>query len=76
VDLAESKIRVNCILPGLIDTQMLTGGQEYINYLTSLPPFKRLGKAEEVALAALYLASDEASYVAGAELSVCGGLTA
>ena len=76
VDLAESKIRVNCILPGLIDTQMLTGSQEYINYVTSLPPFKRLGTAEEVALAALYLASDEASYVAGAELAVCGGLTA
>jgi 3alpha(or 20beta)-hydroxysteroid dehydrogenase len=76
VDLAESKIRVNDILPGLIDTRMLAGNQEYINYLASLPPSKRLGTTEEVAFAALYLASDEASYVTGAELAICGGLTA
>jgi 3alpha(or 20beta)-hydroxysteroid dehydrogenase len=77
VDLAGSNIRVNGILPGLIDTQMLSGNsKEYIDYITSLPPTKRLGTAEEVALAALYLASDEASYVTGAEIAVCGGLTA
>jgi 3alpha(or 20beta)-hydroxysteroid dehydrogenase len=76
VDLAESKIRVNGILPGLIDTPMLAGNKKYFDYITSLPPTKRLGTAEEVALAALYLASDEASYVTGAEIAVCGGLTA
>jgi 3alpha(or 20beta)-hydroxysteroid dehydrogenase len=77
VDLAGSKIRVNGILPGLIDTPMLAGNsKEYIDYITSLPPTKRLGTSDEVALAALYLASDEASYVTGAELAVCGGLTA
>jgi 3alpha(or 20beta)-hydroxysteroid dehydrogenase len=76
IDLAESSIRVNGILPGLIDTGMLSGSKDYINYLASLPPSKRLGTAEEVAFAALYLASDEASYVTGAELAVCGALTA
>ena len=76
IDLAESSIRVNGILPGLIDTRMLSGNNEYTKYLASLPPSKRFGTAEEVAFAALYLAADEASYVTGAELAVCGALTA
>jgi len=77
IDLAPSKIRVNSLLPGLIDTPMLAGqGQEVLDFMSTLPPMKRLGTAEEVALAALYLASDEAAYVTGAELAVCGGLGA
>jgi 3alpha(or 20beta)-hydroxysteroid dehydrogenase len=77
IDLAEYKIRVNGLLPGLIDTPMLAGNsKEHMDYLASLPPTKRLGTSEEVALAALYLVSHEASYVTGTDLAVCGGLTA
>jgi 3alpha(or 20beta)-hydroxysteroid dehydrogenase len=77
VDLAENRIRINTILPGLIDTPMLgENSKEYFDYITSLPPMKRLGAADEVAMAALYLVSDEASYVTGAEIAVCGGLMA
>jgi 3alpha(or 20beta)-hydroxysteroid dehydrogenase len=77
VDLAGNKIRINTILPGLIDTPMLAeNSKEYFDYITSLPPAKRLGTADEVARAALFLASDDASYVTGAEIAVCGGLIA
>ncbi|HLZ83585.1 MAG TPA: glucose 1-dehydrogenase [Caulobacteraceae bacterium] len=77
VDLATSGIRVNTILPGLVDTPMLAENTpEYLEMISKLPPAGRLGTAEEVAEAALYLASDAASYTMGAEIAVCGGLMA
>jgi len=77
VDLAKTGIRVNTILPGLIDTPMLgENSEEYLEQLTRLVPAGRLGTADEVAEAALYLASDAAAYVSGAELAVCGALMA
>lgn len=77
VDFADDKIRVNCILPGLIDTPMLAGNtQEYLDAISQTVPLKRLGLPEEVANAAVYLASDEASYVTGTEIAVCGGICA
>jgi NAD(P)-dependent dehydrogenase (short-subunit alcohol dehydrogenase family) len=44
--------------------------------ITSLTPLNRLGRPEEIAAAALFLASDESSFVAGIDLAVDGGLTA
>jgi len=77
VDLARSAIRVNAILPGLIDTPMLAENDpSYLRQLTQLVPMGRLGTAQEVAEAALYLASDAAAYVSGAEVAVCGALIA
>jgi len=77
MDLAASKIRVNTVLPGLIDTPMLEENDPaYLRQLTQLVPLGRLGTAAEVAEAVLYLASDAASYVSGAEITVCGALTA
>ena len=77
VDLAGSGIRVNTILPGLIDTPMLgENDPDYLRQLTQLVPMGRLGNAQEVAEAVLYLASDAASYVSGAEIAVCGALIA
>jgi 3alpha(or 20beta)-hydroxysteroid dehydrogenase len=77
VDLAKSAVRVNAILPGLIDTPMLgENSPDYLRQLTQLVPMGRLGSADEVAEAALYLASDAASYVSGAEIAVCGALMA
>ena len=77
VDLAKSAVRVNAILPGLIDTPMLgENNPDYLRQLTQLVPMGRLGSADEVAEAALYLASDAASYVSGAEIAVCGALMA
>lgn len=77
VDLAKSRIRVNAILPGLIDTPMLgENNPEYMAQLAQMVPMGRFGTAEEVAQAALYLASDAAAYVSGADLTVCGALMA
>ena len=77
IDLAPDKIRVNVLLPGIIDTPMLAeNAPEVLAAFPSLPPVKRLGTVEEIAAAVLFLASDEASYIIGAELSVCGGLMA
>ena len=77
VDLATSNVRINTILPGLIDTPMLgENSKEQLEYLKNLPPVGRLGTVDDIAEAALYLASDAAAYVTGTELTVCGGLMA
>jgi NAD(P)-dependent dehydrogenase (short-subunit alcohol dehydrogenase family) len=74
VELAEKNIRVNMVSPGPIDTVGLnkaTGGQT--DQLTSATLFNRLGKPEEVANTVLFLASEAASNITGAELLVDGG---
>jgi NAD(P)-dependent dehydrogenase (short-subunit alcohol dehydrogenase family) len=71
---ADRGIRVNTIFPGLIDTPMLGQREpELAAPLIASIPFGRLGAPEEVARASLFLASDEASYITGAELVVDGG---
>ena len=75
LDLADDKIRVNTVFPGLIDTPMLSGNPpEHLEFMRNLIPMKRLGQTDEVAKAVLFLVSDEASYLTGAELSVDGGI--
>ena len=77
VDLASEGIRVNTIFPGAIDTPMLAvNPPEYLETLKSMIPAGRLGTAEDIAEVALFLASDAASYLYGAEISVCGGAAA
>jgi NAD(P)-dependent dehydrogenase (short-subunit alcohol dehydrogenase family) len=79
--LAGSGVRVNAICPGLIETGMTrpiyemarAAGQE--QRLGELNPLRRGGEPEEIAQAALFLASDEASYVNGSALVVDGGLS-
>ena len=79
VDLGRDGIRVNCLCPGFVETDLtksLTDDPPTLEMLESRHPLGRLGRPEEVANAALYLASDEASYVTGAALTVDGGYTA
>ncbi len=71
-------IRVNCVSPGPTDTPLvaeeMAGDPKASQKLASLIPMRRLGRPEEQAAAALFLASDEASYITGQTLSVSGGM--
>lgn len=74
---AAKGVRVNSIGPGYIDTPLLSALDEATKqFLIGLHPLGRLGRSEEVASAALFLLSDEASFVTGAHLLVDGGFTA
>lgn len=79
-DLKQRKIRVNVISPGPIETPILDGlagtkeqRQGIVDHLTSLVPLGRIGQPDEIGKAAVFLASEDASFVAGAELFVDGG---
>jgi NAD(P)-dependent dehydrogenase (short-subunit alcohol dehydrogenase family) len=75
-ELAARNIRINTLSPGPIDTaMMLAASEEARGFLIAKIPLGRLGKPEEVAAGALFLASDESSFIAGAELCVDGGMT-
>lgn len=74
-ELLERGIRVNTLSPGPIDTPMMAAATEEVRTaIVGMIPLRRLGKPEEVAAAALFLASEESSFIAGAELCVDGGL--
>jgi NAD(P)-dependent dehydrogenase (short-subunit alcohol dehydrogenase family) len=77
VDLA-GRVRVNAILPGAIDTDMLRQGfadrPEALAQLVKMHPVGRLGRADEVARAAVYLASSDAQFANGAVWNLDGGI--
>lgn len=76
VELAEYNINVNAVAPGAIDTPMLDDAgftDEALEGLLSGVPMRRMGTPDEIAAAVVFLASDEASYVTGAVLTVDGG---
>ena len=80
-EFAPHNIRVNSISPGTINTPMNArliaepGGENLMESWVSMHPMKRIGEPDEVAGVALFLASDDSSFVTGAELLVDGGLT-
>lgn len=80
-ELADKKIRVNAIAPGPIDTpifEKLGAPEEAVEEIKggfeSMVPMKRMGSPDEIAGAALFLASDDSSFVLGVELVVDGGM--
>ena len=80
IDHGRQGIRVNCICPGDVDTPMLPEdarmrGMKWEDYLAgcSNRPLGRIGTADEIAKAALFLASDDSSFMTGAALVVDGG---
>ncbi|MCB1883098.1 MAG: glucose 1-dehydrogenase [Geminicoccaceae bacterium] len=75
---AGSGVRVNALAPGYVATEMtlkMRGRPELFETWTDMTPMGRCGEPEEIALAALYLASPAAGYVTGAVLSIDGGYT-
>ncbi|HLA38087.1 MAG TPA: SDR family oxidoreductase [Candidatus Brocadiales bacterium] len=83
LDLAPKKVRVNCICPGAVDTPMYQSWirkygdpKEVEKKMLEDYPLSWVGRPEDVAYAALYLASDQANWVTGVALPVDGGFTA
>jgi NAD(P)-dependent dehydrogenase (short-subunit alcohol dehydrogenase family) len=83
VQYAEDNIRVNAVSPGTIETPLLrplnddvAGHERHLAWLRARHPLGRFGQPEEVAAAILFLASDEASFITGANLAVDGGYAA
>lgn len=75
--LAEKNIRVNSVHPGVMQTPMATGGtNEYLDINVKLTPLGRIAQPEEVANVVLFLLSDLATYVSGAEIAVDGAFSA
>jgi len=70
-EVATDRIRVNCVSPGPVATDMLSAERQAIG--AAAVPMQRVAAPEEIADAVLYLASEQASYVTGANLAVSGG---
>jgi len=76
LEFAPHAIRVNSIHPGVIMTPILSGlTPEALEERAARIPMKRIGTVDDVANLVLFLLSDEASYITGAEISIDGGMT-
>ncbi len=82
LDYAGENIRVNCLCPGTIDTPSLQArlsakgnAEELRKQFIARQPLRRLGTAEEIAQAALYLVSEDASFVTGSAFQIDGGMS-
>ncbi len=72
-------VRVNALFPGIIETPMtqsLSTSKDLLDQLVQATPLQRLGKPADIANAALFLASDDSSYITGAEIVIDGGFSA
>jgi len=75
-ELGKYGIRVNAVCPGFIETTIIKDiPEKVIRMMEERVPLGRLGKPEEIANTFAFLASDEASYINGAVIEVCGGMT-
>ena len=74
-EMASRQITVNAVTPGFIETDMTSGlSTELKGKVLETIPLRRLGRAEDVAAAVRFLASEEAGYITGHVLSVNGGM--
>ncbi|HEU5245977.1 MAG TPA: SDR family oxidoreductase [Candidatus Udaeobacter sp.] len=78
LEFARQNIRINAVAPGVIATEMFDrfAGDELRDQITSITPVGRVGAAEEIAAAVLYLCSDDAKFTIGTSLVVDGGYVA
>jgi 3-oxoacyl-[acyl-carrier protein] reductase len=80
IELAKYRIRVNCVAPGYIRTELIDGlvrdGKLTLDALERRTPQRRLGSGDDVARAVVYVASDDAAFMTGQVVTVDGGWTA
>ena len=79
LDHAGENIRANCICPGIVDTEMVAGfslDENARQQRIAMHPLGRFGQPEDIAQAAVFLASDESSWITGAAFPVDGGYSA
>jgi NAD(P)-dependent dehydrogenase (short-subunit alcohol dehydrogenase family) len=84
LDLARLRVRVNCVSPGAVDTDLLRNARfagladqdEHVTALGQMLPLGRIGAPTDIAQAAVFLASDESSWITGSNIVVDGGATA
>ena len=77
-EVGHDNIRVNCIAPGLIQTEMaraLWENEQLMGHVRNVVPMRRIGQPDEIAGAAVFLASDASSYITGQSIVVDGGTT-
>jgi len=78
VEFGPHNVRVNCVAPGLVKTdfaRVLWDNPQTLDRMLSKTPLGRIGQPEDIAGAAVFLASNEASYITGQALVVDGGAT-
>ena len=75
LELAGSGIRVNCVMPGVVDTEMIRTNTALVAALQNIIPMQQMASAEQIAQVMFFLLGPQASYVTGADIAVDGGVT-
>jgi NAD(P)-dependent dehydrogenase (short-subunit alcohol dehydrogenase family) len=75
MELAPRGIRVNCICPGVVDTEMIRNYPALVGALQSIIPMEQMAQAEQLADVMFFLLGPQAAYITGADLAVDGGVT-
>lgn len=75
IELASAGIRVNCICPGVVDTQMIRCNDKLFEALKGITPIGKMAHPDQIADAMFFLLSPQSSYITGADLVVDGGVT-
>lgn len=73
MEFAPWNIRVNAVHPGIVDTAIVAGSDDFKEAMEWMTPLGRIAQPEEIATAVLFLASDEAGFVTGMDMAVDGG---
>ena len=75
MELASSGVRVNCICPGVVDTEMIRNNQKLFDALQTITPMGHMAQADQLADAMFFLLGPQSAYITGVDLAVDGGLT-